>query len=112
MCEARSSRGYASGSSAASGSVLKIAASTLMSRSVSNSARQRRHSRVEDPAKPAPPEVLAGTGGLQLARHRDRPYEVEVEPLKRRIVWLKVPNRLDGTPLKIPNIHSEHSRLK
>ena len=60
----------------------------------------------------APPQIFTWSGGLELAIYLDRSHQVKIQTLERRVIRLKLPDCLDGTPLKIPNVHSEHSRLK
>lgn len=60
----------------------------------------------------APPKVLAVPGGLELSRHVNRLGESEPQPLERRIVGWEPPFGPDGTPLKVPNVNSQHSPLR
>ena len=68
--------------------------------------------RLQPATQCAPPQIFTGSGSLELAIYLHRSDQVKIEPLERRIFRLKLPDSLDGTPLKIPNVHSEHSRLK
>lgn len=66
------------------------------------------HDRMQATAPEKP--VLAR--GLKLTRDRDSADQVEPESLEGGIVGPKVPIRSHGTVLQVPNIHSQHSRLK
>jgi len=67
---------------------------------------------LHDSVKAAPPEVLAMAGGLQLSRHRHRADQIQVQPIERGIVGLQLSHRPNRSPLKVPDVHSQHSRLK
>ncbi len=67
---------------------------------------------LHETVKAAPPQVLTLAGGLQLPGDRYRTYQLEVEPIERGIVGLELSHGADRTSLKVPNIHSQHSRLK
>ena len=58
-----------------------------------------------------PPEVFPVSGGLQLPRYGHRPDQAEPQPLEDRIVGLELPVGPDGASLKVPDVHSQHSRL-
>jgi hypothetical protein len=60
----------------------------------------------------APPEILSGAGCLQLPGHRHRPAQIEIQSFKGGIVRPKLPHRSHRSPLKVPDVHSQHSRLK
>ena len=60
---------------------------------------------------PAPPEILSCPGGMQLTSYRNRTYQIEVQPVEGRIVGPKLPHRPHGATLKVPDVHSQHSRL-
>ena len=64
------------------------------------------------PMHAAAPEVLAVARGLQLAVDRHRAGEAQVQPLERRIVGIEPPVGPDGAALQVPDVHSQHSRLK
>jgi hypothetical protein len=66
------------------------------------------HHAVDVPA----PEVFTIARGLELTPDRHRTFKIEPQPLKRRIAGLELADGLDGTPLQVPNVHSQHSRLK
>ena len=57
------------------------------------------------------PEVFALVGGLKLTMHYHWPHQVEPQPLEGRIVGLQLPLGPNGTPLKVPDIHAQHSPL-
>lgn len=61
--------------------------------------------------KAAPPQVLTQPGGLQLPRYRYRPNQVQIQPIECGIIRLKLPHRANRSPLKVPDVHSQHSRL-
>jgi hypothetical protein len=61
--------------------------------------------------KPAAPEVLAGTRGLQPTFDRDRSGQLEVQALECRIVRLKPAEGLDRTSVEIPQVDPKHSQL-
>jgi hypothetical protein len=58
------------------------------------------------------PEVLSLAGRLKLAIDEDITHDIEIESLEGRIVSSELPFGTDGTALQVPNIHSQHSRLK
>ena len=58
------------------------------------------------------PQVLAVASGLQLTFDLHRPGEPQPQPLKGRIVGRELPVGPHGSPLKIPDVHSKHSRLR
>ena len=58
------------------------------------------------------PEVLSLGGCLKLAIDEDITHDIEVESLEGRIAPSERPFGTDGTALQVPNIHSQHSRLK
>jgi hypothetical protein len=60
----------------------------------------------------APPEVFSIAGGLQLSSDRHRPYQIKIQSFERGIVGLKFPNRPHRASLKVPDVDSQHSRLK
>src|SRR5215216_616519 len=60
----------------------------------------------------AAPEVLAVARGLQLAIDRHRTGEAEIQPFERGIVGVEPPVGPDGATLQVPDVHSQHSRLK
>ena len=66
------------------------------------------HRAVDVPA----PQVLALPRRLQLALHLHRPVQLEVETLERGIAGLELTDRLDRAALQVPDVHSQHSRLK
>jgi hypothetical protein len=67
--------------------------------------------RLQGPAKRPTPQVLAWAGSLELTRDRYGAHEVKIQTFERRIVRLQLTNSLDGPPLQVPYVHSEHSRL-
>jgi len=66
------------------------------------------HDRVNAPS----PEVLPLAGRLKLAIDKDITHDTEIESLEGRIASSELPFGTDGTALQVPNIHSQHSRLK
>ena len=58
-----------------------------------------------------PPEVFTFTGGLKLAVDHHRSHQVEPQTLEGRIVGLELALGPDGTALKVPDIHAQHSPL-
>jgi hypothetical protein len=58
-----------------------------------------------------PPEVLALTGGLKLTLHYHRSRQVQPQPVEGRIVGLELAVGPNGTALKVPDIHAQHSPL-
>jgi hypothetical protein len=65
------------------------------------------HGSVDVPA----PEILPFARGLQLPCHGDRAYQIQVQPFKGGVVGPKLPHRSNRAPLKLPEVHSQHSRL-
>ena len=65
------------------------------------------HGSVDVPA----PEILPCPGGLQLPRYRNRAHQIEVQPLKGGVVGPKLPHRPHRAALKVPDVHTQHSRL-
>ena len=60
----------------------------------------------------APPQELTLTGGLKLPGDRYRADQVQIQPLERMVVRLKLPHRPYRAPLQVPDVNSQHSRLK
>ena len=89
-----------------------MAASTSTSTSSSTSVRQRRHSPSEDAVDLPPPEVFAVAGGLQLPLDLHRSRQVEPQSLEGGIVGRELADSPHGTPLKVPDVDSQHSRLR
>jgi len=58
------------------------------------------------------PEVLAFAGGLELTVYQDVSDQIEAESLKGGVVGLEFACCLNGTALQVPNVHSQHSRLR
>jgi hypothetical protein len=58
------------------------------------------------------PEVLPLGGRLKLSIDQDITNHVEVESLEGRIACVELPFGAHGTALQVPNIHSQHSRLR
>jgi hypothetical protein len=58
------------------------------------------------------PQILPTTGGLQLPCYRYRPGQGQIEALEGGIIGPKLTNRSYRTPLKVPNVNPQHSRLK
>ena len=59
----------------------------------------------------AAPEVFAFRGSLQLPVNHHRSHQIESQTLEGRIVGRKLALGPDGTPLKVPNVHAQHSPL-
>ena len=59
----------------------------------------------------AAPEVLALTGGLELAVHHHRSHQLEPQALEGRIVGPELALGPNGASLKVPDIHAQHSPL-
>ena len=57
------------------------------------------------------PEVFVFASGLKLAMYDHRPHQIEPQALEGRIVGLELPLGPDGTALKVPDIHAQHSPL-
>ena len=68
--------------------------------------------RLHHPVEAAAPQVLPTAAGLYLPFHRYRTDEIQIQPFKCRIVGLKLTLRPDRSPLEVPDVHSQHSRLK
>jgi hypothetical protein len=66
---------------------------------------------LHEATKAAPPQIFPMASGLQLPRYRYRTNQVQIQPFKCRIVGLKLSHRPDRSPLKVPDVHSQHSRL-
>lgn len=64
-----------------------------------------------DAVEIASPEVLSIAGRLQLALHRHRTYQVQPQPFEGRILGRELALGPDGPPLKVPNVHAQHSAL-
>ena len=64
-----------------------------------------------DPVEIASPEVFAVTGDLQLPVHRNRSHQLEPQALESRIVGREFALGPHGTAPKVPDIHTQHSRL-
>jgi hypothetical protein len=60
----------------------------------------------------APPQVFTVTSRLQLTGHRHWAYQMQIQTFERGIVGPKLSDRAHGTSLKVPNVDSQHSRLK
>jgi hypothetical protein len=59
----------------------------------------------------ASPQELSITGRLQLALYRDRSDQVQPQPDEGRILRRELGHGPDRPPLKIPNVHAQHSPL-
>jgi hypothetical protein len=57
------------------------------------------------------PEVFAVTGRLQLAVDRDGAHQMQIQTLESGVVGLQLPNCSHRASMKVPDIHSQHSRL-
>jgi hypothetical protein len=58
------------------------------------------------------PQVFAVTCRLQLPCYRYGTNQMEVQPFERRIVGPKLPYGPDRASLEVPDVYSQHSRLK
>jgi hypothetical protein len=58
------------------------------------------------------PEILIRAGGLQLTRYRNRPNQIQIQSFKGGIVGPKLSHRPHRASLEIPDVDSQHSRLK
>src|SRR6185312_10306371 len=58
-----------------------------------------------------PPEVFAVAGGLQLPLHLHRSRQIEPQSLEGGIIGMELADGPYGTPLKVPDVDSQHSRL-
>src|SRR5215213_1158058 len=65
-----------------------------------------------DAMNPAAPEVFSVARHLELAVDRDRASEAEPQALEHLVVGIEPSVGPHGTALEIPNVHSQHSRLK
>ncbi|HKP49929.1 MAG TPA: hypothetical protein VJU17_07925, partial [Gemmatimonadales bacterium] len=59
-----------------------------------------------------PPQEFPGAGGLQLTCDRYRSGQIQIQAFESRIVRRKFPHRPYRAALKVPDVHSQHSRLK
>ena len=59
----------------------------------------------------APPQVLAFAGSLKLAVYHHGTHQVEPQSVEGRIVGLELALGPNGTALKVPDIHTQHSLL-
>lgn len=59
-----------------------------------------------------PPEVFAFAGGLQLPLYLHRPRQVELQPREGGITGRKLADGPHGAPVEVPDIDSQHSRLR
>jgi hypothetical protein len=66
----------------------------------------------QDTVDLAPPEIFALAGLLELSGDRHRTDQIQIQPFKRRIVRPKLPDGANRAPLKVPDVDSQHSRLK
>ena len=58
------------------------------------------------------PEILAFARGLEMTVNQDTPDQIEIESLERWIIRAERPFGTCGTPLQVPDIHSQHSLLR
>ena len=65
-----------------------------------------------NPVHGAAPEVLIPARSLKLTGNGNAANQSKPESVEGRIVGTELSIRPHGTPLKVPNIHSQHSPLK